>query len=189
MSLKRGLLVALILSFALPVSAEEVAQSRKRKVAPARQTQAAAAPRDVAAEAPMHHWIASGGIGLMISPTLFLIQPQLEYVLKPHFMLGPLVQIGIGSGVLFTGSASGRFIFGHSPKVKPCVEGALGLAFAGSGTAGGTSSVGIHIGVGIGVDFKVDQGIELGTMIRANFAPPLKDFFLSWPIVVGRFAI
>jgi hypothetical protein len=41
----------------------------------------------------------------------------------------------------------------------------------------------------MGVDYQIEHGIAIGTMIRANFAPPLQTFFLSWPIVVGRFAI
>lgn len=131
-------------------------------------------------------WIASGGFGLTVSPTKLLLSPQLEYVSKSNFFFGPLVQAGVGDpGVLFTGSVTGRFLIGHHPNVKPSVEGGLGLA-AGSGFS---DSVGVHIMFGMGMDYIIDNTIAVGTMIRANFAPPLKTFFLSWPIAIVRFAI
>ena len=131
-------------------------------------------------------WIASGGFGLTVSPTKLLLSPQLEYVSKSNFFFGPLVQAGVGDpGVLFTGSFTGRYLIGHHPKVKPAVEGGLGIA-AGSGFS---DSVGVHIMFGMGMDYIIDNTIAFGTMIRANFAPPMKTFFLSWPIGVIRFAI
>ena len=133
------------------------------------------------------NWIASGGIGLTVSPTLFLISPQLEYVQRPNLFVGHLIQAGLGEGgVLFTATATGRLLIGKHPQVKPSVEGGLGLAMASSLFG---SSVGIHVLMGLGMDYLVDKDISVGTMIRANFAPPLKTFFLSWPLIVGRFAI
>jgi len=132
-------------------------------------------------------WIASGGLGITISPSTFLITPQLEYVQKQNLFIGPMVQMGLANGgVLFTASATARFLIGTHPKVKPAVEGGLGLAMA-SGLGG--SAVGVHILGGLGVDYLVDRNIAIGTMVRMNFAPPLQTFFASWPIIVGRFAI
>jgi hypothetical protein len=131
-------------------------------------------------------WVASGGIGLTIAPTLFLLSPQLEYVVKPHILVGPLVQLGISDWVLFTGGISGRILIGHHPRVKPCLEGGLGIAVASANYA---SSVGVNIHFGIGMDYQVDPDIAIGTIIRANFAPPLKTFYLSWPILMGRFTL
>lgn len=132
-------------------------------------------------------WIASGGFGLTISPTLVLLNPQLEYVQRSNLFIGPMIQAGLGDpGVLFTASGTARLLIGHHPKLKPAIEGGLGIAFASSAFA---SSVGVHILVGMGVDYFVDKDIAIGTMIRANLAPPVKTFFLSWPIIVGRFAI
>lgn len=133
------------------------------------------------------NWIASGGLGLTVSPTLFLLSPQLEYVQRPNLFIGPLIQLGMGDGgVLFTASGTARILLGQHPKVKPSLEGGLGLAMASSLFG---SSLGIHVLMGIGVDYIIDRNFTVGTMIRGNFAPPLKTFFLSWPMIVGRFAL
>ena len=61
-------------------------------------------------------WIASGGMGLTVSPTLFLISPQMEYVARPNLLVGPLIQMGLGdAGVLFSAEVTGRYILGHHP--------------------------------------------------------------------------
>lgn len=132
------------------------------------------------------NWIASGGFGLTISPTLLLLSPQLEYVQRGNLFFGPMVQMGLGSGVLFTGTATGRFLIGKHPRVKPSVEGGLGIALASASVG---SAVGIHILLGMGLDYIIDRDISIGTMIRANFAPPLTTFFASWPLIVARFAL
>ena len=158
----------------------EVASSRK--VVPTRQHQVS--HREPAATG-RGGWLASGGIGLWLDPTLFLLSPQLEYAMRHNFYIGPLVQLGIGSGTIFTGSFTGRYIFSHS-KVQPSVEFGLGLGF-GSGGA-----VGLHIPIGIGMDYQLESGISLGTMIRGNFligSSFANTFSVSWPILVGRFAI
>lgn len=128
-------------------------------------------------------WIMGGGLGLTISPSTFLLSPQLEYIHSDRLTYGPLIQMGIESYVLFTVSGTARYAFGHHPKVKPSVEGGLGLAIASSSFA---SSVGVHIMMGMGLDYQIDHEFTLGTMIRANFAPPLKTFFLSWPLFLAR---
>jgi hypothetical protein len=131
--------------------------------------------------------LAGGGIGLTVSPTLFLLSPQLEYIARPNITVGPLVQLGISDPVvLFAPSLTGRIIIGNNPRVKPSLEGGIGIAV---GSAVGTSSIGVNIHFGIGFDYQIEPGIAIGTMIRANFAPPLKTFYLSWPIILGRFAL
>lgn len=139
--------------------------------------------------APAHAkgWIFSGGLGLTISPDLFLINPQLEYIHDARLTYGPIVQVAVGNGgAIFTMSGSVRYLLGNHPKFKPAVEGGMGLAVASSLF---TSSVGVHIMMGMGFDYKLDNQISLGTMIRGNFAPPLKTFFLSWPLAMFRMAI
>ena len=129
-------------------------------------------------------WIGSAGIGLWIDPSLFLLSPQLEYVYRPNLYFGPLVQLGLGSGTLFTATATGRFIIGHS-RVKPSVEAGLGMAF---GSGGG---VGLHIPIGIGADYQLEPGIALGTLIRGNIivGSGFNSFSVSWPLIIGRFTI
>jgi hypothetical protein len=131
-------------------------------------------------------WIFSGGLGLTISPDLFMITPQLEYVHDARLTYGPLVQVGVGNNVsLITTSMSLRYTLGNHPRFKPNLEGGLGVAFfSGLGT-----SVGVHILAGMGFDYKLDNQMSLGTMIRLNLAPPVKTVFLSWPLILFRMAI
>ena len=132
-------------------------------------------------------WIFSGGMGLTINPTLALISPQAEYLVRQNITVGPLLQLGIGNGgILFAPSVAGRIIIGHNPRFKPSVEGGIGMAVA-SGDY--NSAVGFLFHFGMGFDYVVDNGISLGTMIRADFAPPLQTVFLSWPVLVARFRI
>lgn len=132
-------------------------------------------------------FIGSAGAGIMTSPTLFLISPELEYIHSEDLTLGGLAQMGLGGGgVLFTASGKVRHFFGGSPRVKPCVEGGLGLSLASSLFS---SAVGVHIEAGMGFDYILDKRTAIGTMIRLNFSPPLKSFFISWPIVTMRFLL
>jgi len=133
-------------------------------------------------------WLAGGGFGLTLGPTLVMLSPQLEYVYKPDLTFGSLVQMGLaGDGVLFTVSGTCRAVFGDSAaKVRPTFEGGLGLAMASNLYA---SSVGVHILAAGGVDYIYDKDLTLGTMLRLNFAPPLKSMFLSWPMILARFKL
>lgn len=132
-------------------------------------------------------FIGSAGMGIITSPTLFLISPQLEYVHSRDIQLGGLAQMGLGGGgVLFTASGTVRHFFGGNPRVRPCVEGALGLSLSSSLFS---SNVGVHIGAGMGFDYVLDRRTVIGTIIRLNFSPPVNSFFLSWPIVTLRFLL
>ncbi|NBX76666.1 MAG: hypothetical protein EBQ92_08935 [Proteobacteria bacterium] len=132
-------------------------------------------------------FIGSAGMGIMTSPTLFLISPELEYVHSDELTLGGLAQMGLGGGgVLFTASGKVRHFFGGNPRVKPCIEGGLGLSLASSLFS---SAVGVHIIAGMGFDYILDKRTSIGTMVRLNFSPPLQSFFLSWPIVTMRFLL
>lgn len=136
------------------------------------------------------HWIASGGFGLAIGSfggTLVLLTPRLEYVRSPRLFLGPLVQVGIGSDSVFAASGSIRYLVGNHAKVRPCFEGGIGMAFATNAIQ--NQSVGILIHMGMGVDYQVDPNFSVGTIFRANIAPPLDNFFLTWPLVIARFAL
>lgn len=133
-------------------------------------------------------WLGGGGFGLTLGPTLLMLSPQLEYVHKPDSTFGSLVQMGFaGAGVLFTVSGTYRRVLGDpASKLRPTFEGGLGLATASSLY---TSSVGIHILVGGGVEYVYDKNLTLGSMLRLNFAPPLKSMFLSWPMIIARFKL
>ncbi len=131
-------------------------------------------------------WIFSGGLGLTISPELFLINPQLEYIHDARLSYGPQVQAAVGNGAsLVTMTGSMRYLLGNHPKFKPAVEGGVGLALG----SGRTSSVGVHLMAGMGVDYRFDNQISFGSMIRMNLAPPLTTFFLSWPLFMFRMAL
>ena len=128
-------------------------------------------------------WTGSFGFGFTSSPTLLLLSPQLDYGIKNNLSVGPLVQVGLGDATLFTGSIAARYSFGTHPKLKPAVEGAFGIA---AGSSHYSSSIGVHMMMGLGADYAVDSTLALGTMIRANFTPPLKTFILSWPVFIAR---
>ncbi len=134
---------------------------------------------------PTHgDYIFSGGFGLTVSPTFLLINPQLEYAHQHDIFFGPMVQLGVGDpGSLFAVSGTIRTILGDHARVKPSLEAGLGMAFASSFT---TNNVGVLFHFGMGFDYIVDRRFMLGTMIRGNLAPPLKTFFISWPIILAR---
>lgn len=130
-------------------------------------------------------WIAGGGLGLTISPTALLLTPQLEYKHNEHLYYGPSIQMGLSDGwSLFTFSGTIRYVLKSQSKLRPCLEGGLGMAVGD----GFTHSIGVHISLGMGFDYMVDPGLTLGTIVRANFAPPMDNFFMTWPILMARFA-
>ena len=133
-------------------------------------------------------WLGGGGFGLTLGPTLLMLAPELEYVYKPDVTFGSLVQMGFGGdGVLFTVSGTYRRVLGdEKAKFRPTFEGGLGLAAASSLFS---SSVGIHILAGGGVEYVYDKNLTLGSMLRLNFAPPLKSMFLSWPMIIARYKL
>jgi len=133
-------------------------------------------------------WLGGGGVGLILGPTLVMLSPQLEYVYKTDVTFGSLAQMGfLGDGVLFTVSGTYRRVFGEErAKIRPTFEGGLGLALASSLYA---SSVGVHIMAGGGIEYVYDKNLTLGSMLRLNFAPPLKSMFVSWPMVIARFKL
>lgn len=140
----------------------------------------AAAVSSASIPAKKGDWIMGGGFGMMFNPSLVLFSPQLEYVYDSNLLVGPLVQIAPGTlGVVFTASAAARMFIGSHPKLKPCLEGGFGFAMVGA-------SPGVLIHGGMGFDYIVDNKITIGTMFRANFAPPATTFFVTWPIIVGR---
>jgi hypothetical protein len=56
-----------------------------------------------------------------------------------------------------------------------------------SATGAFSSAFGINLHMGMGLDYLLEQDIALSTVIRANFAPPVQSFFLSWPIFQVRY--
>lgn len=130
-------------------------------------------------------WVVSGGFGLTFNPTLVLISPQLEYVHNSNLTFGPMIQAGLGDATVVTFSGTVRYSIGEHPKLRPNVEGGLGMA-VGSGYR---NNVGVHIMFGMGADYMIDNALSVGTSFRVNLAPPLDTFFLSWPLAVVRLRI
>lgn len=130
-------------------------------------------------------WIVSGGFGLTFSPTLVLLSPQLEYVYDSRLSYGPMIQAGLGDATVVTFSGTVRYAIGNHPKLRPNVEGGLGMA-VGSGYR---NNVGVHIMFGMGADYMIDNALSVGTSFRVNLAPPLDTFFLTWPLAVVRLRI
>lgn len=139
------------------------------------------------AEVGSKKWLASMGLGFATSPSVLLLSPQMEYPYKPNLYIGPLFQVGIGGSTVFTASGAARYFIGADRKLKPSMEVGLGLTAASSSF--GDSSIGVHIHFGMGVDYWIEPDIAIGTMLRANLSPPVRDFFFSWPIAIGRFLI
>ncbi len=129
-------------------------------------------------------WIGSAGIGFMSSPALFLLSPHLERVYRRNLYLGGLIQAGLGTASLFTATFTARFQVGNHPRLRPTLEGGIGLA---AGSAAFASAVGVAIHVGMGVDYLLEPDLAISTIIRANFAPPVQTFFLSWSIFQVRY--
>lgn len=129
-------------------------------------------------------WIGTGGMGFMSSPALFLISPHLEKVHRRNLFVGALVQAGFGSTGLFTVTATARMHIGNHPRLRPTLEGGLGIS---AGTAGFSSNIGVALHIGMGVDWLLDPDIAIGTIVRACFGPPVQTFFLSWPILQVRY--
>jgi hypothetical protein len=130
--------------------------------------------------------VGSGGFGITVAPTLVLLSPELEYVYNPDLNFGGLVQMGFGDAFLFTASGKARWSINYHPQFHPTFETGLGLAV---GSNYFTSSAGVHIMFGGGVDYVLNRDTSIGTMMRLNFAPPLKGVFISWPMIIGRFRL
>lgn len=129
-------------------------------------------------------WIGSAGIGFMSSPALFLISPHLERVYRRNVYLGALIQAGLGNSSLFTATFTARMQVGNHPRLRPTLEGGVGIT---AGSSSFASSVGLAIHVGMGVDYLLEPDLAISTLVRANFAPPVQTFFLSWPILQVRY--
>lgn len=155
MKLQRGILLALL--FCLPAQADRLK------------------PGD---------WIGSAGIGFMSSPALFLLSPHLERVYRRNLYLGGLIQAGLGNASLFTATFTARMQVGNHPRLRPTLEGGIGIT---AGSSAFSSAVGVAIHVGMGVDYLLEPDLALSTIVRACFAPPVQTFFLSWPVFQVRY--
>lgn len=125
----------------------------------------------------------SGGMGLTFSPSMFLLSPQIEVPAGPRLLVGPLIQLGLSSVTLATFSGTARYILGNDPKLKPSIEGGLGLAVASNFAA---SSIGACIQFGMGFDYRFSPAASIGTVLRLNFLPPLTTLVVSWSLVTFR---
>ena len=132
-------------------------------------------------------WIGSGGIGTTVSPTLFLISPQIEYVYQRNLFVGPLIQAGMGQGGALIGTSfTGRLHLGQHPRLRPFLEAGAGVMASNKLF---TASLGLLFHMGMGFDYLLEERLAISTVIRANFAPPIQSFIFSWPMVVVRFIL
>lgn len=130
-------------------------------------------------------WLFGFGMGMISAPGLFMASPHLERTLGDGWMLGMLAQAGFSANnSLFTVSATGRFMVGEHPRLRPTLEAGLGFA---TGSAGYAANLGFHIHGGLGIEYLWDADTAIGSIVRTNFAPPLQDFFVSWSILHIRF--
>ncbi len=130
-------------------------------------------------------WIGSAGIGFVAPPGMFLLSPHLEKVYRKNLFFGALIQAGFGgAGAIFSVTGTARLQVGHHPRLRPVLEGGFGMS---SATAGFNSTFGINLHMGMGVDYLLESDLALSTIIRANFAPPVQTFFLSWPVLQVRY--
>ncbi len=88
---------------------------------------------------------------------------------------------------MFTASGALRYIINNDRKLRAGFE--LGLGLTAASSKFGDSSVGILVHFGMGMDYWVIPDMAIGTLFRANLAPPVKTFFFSWPMIIGRFII
>ncbi len=131
-------------------------------------------------------YLASGGVGITVGPSTFLLSPQLEYVYRDDLTISGLAQIGISDGVLFTGGGVARWLLGNHNYIKPTIEAGIGIALSSDILP---KSFGVHLLGGIGADYFVSKDMSIGSMLRLNFAPPMKGFFVSWAILNARFVL
>lgn len=129
-------------------------------------------------------WAASMGMGLTFSPEMFVLTPQVEYIHSRNVSYGGLIQLGLrGGATLFTASASIKYAFDVSHRsLNPFVEGGAGIA----ASSGFVDNFGVHLHIAGGLDYHISHSFSVGSLIRMNFAPPVDNFFLTWPIVIGR---
>ena len=186
-NLRRGLLgVVLAIAVAAPARAGtqslELAMGELQLASASRQLH----PRHIASVEPTwDRWLFSGGLGFSVDPTGFLTMLQLEHVAKPWLYYGPFVEMIFPSGgVAFTGGATIRATLGGGV-IRPSVEAGAGITVADA--AG--SSVGFHFHFGIGAEYRLRPGITLATMLKPSFNPPIDNFWLAWPVLIGRFAL
>lgn len=131
-------------------------------------------------------YLGTAGVGFTASPSSFLLSPQLEYLYREDVTVSGLAQIGLSDGVLFTGGGVVRWVLGSHNYIKPTIEAGIGIALSSDILP---KNFGVHILTGIGVDYALSRDMSLGTVLRLNFAPPMKDFFISWPLLLARFVL
>lgn len=162
----------------LELSVGELSASARRHHAPQRAT----ASDDHPSKA---HWLLSPGVGAAFDPNGFLLSAQIEYIDRPYLFYGPFADlIFVSGGTAFTGGVTVRTLLGGG-RLRPSIEAGMGLTFA----SGGTGSFGFHFHFGIGADYRLAPGISLGTMLKPSFNPPIDNFWVAWPMVIGRFAL
>lgn len=139
--------------------------------------------------------------GFTGSPATFLMAVELPYGVTDHFSLGPAMQLGVKSELtLFTFSANARYAFDlsqalseseASDKLRPFVQGGLGLAHYSVDVPGGDiDDTGFLLQMGFGFDYYFTQRIALGSNMIFNVVPTevLGDrFFFSWQVASLRF--
>ena len=189
--LKRGMLRFLALALLVIPSGSAVAQDDP--------TPSEVSPLSTSSErSPLS---VQASLGFTGSPSTFLMALELPYSLTDHLSLGPAMQLGVDSNqTFFTFSANLRYAFDLSQalpqfeerdKLKPFVQGGIGLAHYSTDTRGrDRNETGFLLNMGFGIDYYLTEKIALGSNMLFNVIPGavLGDRFVySWQLASLRF--
>jgi hypothetical protein len=137
-------------------------------------------------------WFIEPGLGLTAGPSTFLMAVTAGKFIEHNFALGPMVQLGVsGDDVFFAPTVNARGVFDLEgqglERVKPYVEGGLGLAYVEKDHhSGDDDEWGFLVNMGTGVDIELERNITLGTGFIFNFMPSEVEgehFIFSWKIL------
>jgi len=136
--------------------------------------------------------MAKGGLGFTLSPTDFLLTAEADYFFTNNFAIGPLLQFGIDDDpFLFapTVNFKGVFDLPQVPRLKPIVEGGLGLVYRDDAHPD-RSETDFLINFGGGFQYFLGDEVALGNEILFNFIPGEVNgdsFFFSWQMLTISF--
>lgn len=137
------------------------------------------------APSPRSSLLMSGGAGVNLDPNGLMLGAQLEFIDKPWLFYGPFVDLVFADGgSAFTGGVSLRSALGGG-RLRPSVEAGIGLTLANLAT----SSLAFHFHFAFGAEYRLTPTITLASMFKPTFNPPVDNFWISWPILIGRFAL
>jgi len=139
-------------------------------------------------------FVTDAGIGFTLGPDTFLLSLGGDYILNRRFSVGPLLQIGLSDAVTFVApTANFKSIFdlpnrGFARRVKPFVQGGMGMIYAN--TDGGGDDLGFMFNFGFGADVYITPRFALGNHMMFNVIPTDvvgETLIFSWQFVSARY--